>query len=130
MVRLPLPLAAVAAFLFPLLALALPPALPPPSPGAPDPIADRFAAATAALSRDRRGPEGIADLAALGALEDDLSDLGRLAAAYERAADNPGSIPRSAPWPGSSWPAWSAAAETCSVPRLTSAGSASSPGGR
>ena len=91
MVRLPLPLAAVAAFLFPLLALALPPALPPPSPGAPDPIADRFAAATAALSRDRRGPEGIADLAALGALEDDLSDLGRLAAAYERAADDPGS---------------------------------------
>ena len=67
--------------------------LPPPGPGAADPVAERFAAAAAALERDRRGPEGLADLAALGALEDDLSDLGRLAAVYERAAGDPGAHP-------------------------------------
>lgn len=55
-------------------------------PATADPLADRFAAAVSALERDRRSPEGIADLAALGALEDDVLDLGRLAAVYERTA--------------------------------------------
>jgi tetratricopeptide (TPR) repeat protein/transglutaminase-like putative cysteine protease len=74
-------------------AWALVPELPPPGPGAADPIAERFAAAAAALERDRRGPEGLADLSALAALDDDLADLGRLAAVYGRAAGDPGAHP-------------------------------------
>ena len=58
-----------------------------------DPVTDRFAAASAALERDRRSPERIADLAALAALEDDLLDLGRLGSVYERTAGDAGAHP-------------------------------------
>ncbi len=92
------------------LVLAPPPAPPPcapgrrgvgrssplPGPGAADPIAERFTAAAAALERDRRAPEGLADLAALAALDDELPDLGRLAAVYGASPEIPTPTPRSA----------------------------------
>ena len=62
-------------------------------PSAADPVSDRYAEAAAALERDCRSPEGIADLAALAALVDELTDLGRLAAVYERIADDPSNHP-------------------------------------
>jgi cellulose synthase operon protein C len=62
------------------------PALPPPE--GRDPVAERFAAAAAALDRDRKGPRGLAALAELDALSDDLPDLARLAGVYARAADD------------------------------------------
>ncbi len=87
----PLPaLASLAALLLARSTWALPGDLPAPGPGAADPVAERFTAAAAALDRHRRGPEGVADLATLGALEDDLADLGRLAAVYERTLGDPG----------------------------------------
>src|SRR5512142_2913138 len=86
--------------LLPLAALLLVPAAralaaepPAPGPGAADPVAERFAAASDALDRERRTPEGLSDLVALAGLEDELSDLGRLAAVYERTAGD------AAAWP-------------------------------
>jgi tetratricopeptide (TPR) repeat protein/transglutaminase-like putative cysteine protease len=67
--------------------------LPAPGPGAADPLAERFTAASSALERNRRTPEGLADLAALSALEGEFSDLGRLAAAYDDAAADPAAWP-------------------------------------
>jgi tetratricopeptide (TPR) repeat protein len=67
--------------------------LPAPAPGAADPLNERFAAAAAALDHDRRSPEGLASLMALGGLEGDLPDLGKLAAVYERTAGD------AAAWP-------------------------------
>ncbi|BDG03797.1 DUF3857 domain-containing protein [Anaeromyxobacter oryzae] len=58
-----------------------------PRPGWKDPVADGFAAASAALDRDRRGPRGLAVLGELDQLEDDLPELARLAALYGRTAD-------------------------------------------
>ncbi|MGC4000043.1 MAG: DUF3857 domain-containing protein [Anaeromyxobacter sp.] len=53
-----------------------------------DPTAEALARGTAALARDRRGPEGVAVFATLDGLEDDLPDLAPLAAAYAAAADD------------------------------------------
>jgi tetratricopeptide (TPR) repeat protein len=53
-----------------------------------DPAAERLASASAALDRDRRSPRGLAALAELDALSDDLPELARLAAVYARAADD------------------------------------------
>ncbi|MFY3746518.1 DUF3857 domain-containing protein [Anaeromyxobacter sp. Red801] len=60
--------------------------LPPPT--GLDPDAERAAAAVAALDRERRGPRGLAALAELDALADDLPELAHVAAAYARAADD------------------------------------------
>jgi len=67
--------------------------LPPVGPGAADPVAQRFAAASASLERERSGPAGIADLVTLEGLKEQLPDLGRLARVYERAATDPASHP-------------------------------------
>jgi tetratricopeptide (TPR) repeat protein/transglutaminase-like putative cysteine protease len=64
-----------------------------PAPGPVDLTSQRFAAAAASLERTRRSPEGIGDLLALQGLEDGLSDLGRLAAVYQRVAADPTSHP-------------------------------------
>jgi tetratricopeptide (TPR) repeat protein len=67
--------------------------LPPVRPGARDVATERFAAAAAALARDRRSPDGIAALVELDRLQAELSDLAGLGAAYARAAGDPGANP-------------------------------------
>ncbi|HVO20502.1 MAG TPA: DUF3857 domain-containing protein [Anaeromyxobacter sp.] len=89
----PRPLLALFALLLAPPSRAAPGNLPAPGPGAVDPVAGRLSSAIAALDRDRRGPEGIADLGALASLEDELPDLGRLAAVYERVAGDAAALP-------------------------------------
>src|SRR5512133_3166933 len=72
------------------LALAAPAAALAPLPSAigRDPAAEQLARASADLDRERRSPRGLAALAELDALTPELPELARLAAVYERAADD------------------------------------------
>ena len=82
MVRPALALAALVALLPSVPARGLPAALPVPGAGGGDPLAERFAAASAAAWRDRTSPGALAPLLALETLEAEHPDLGKLAAVY------------------------------------------------
>ena len=64
-----------------------------PVPAGRDLVAERLAAAVASLDQDRRGPRGLAAIARLAELEDDLPELARAAGAYGRVAEDPAADP-------------------------------------
>jgi tetratricopeptide (TPR) repeat protein len=93
MVRPALALAALVALLPSAPARGLPAAPPASGPGASDPLAERFAAASAAAWRDRASPSALAQLLTLEALEAEHPDLGRLAAVYASLEGDGGTHP-------------------------------------
>ena len=58
-----------------------------------EPASERMAQLEEDLSRDRRDARGIADLAGVDALADDVPDLARLAGILARVADDRGADP-------------------------------------